>query len=355
MNTLQQQITSFTRAFHGLINEKNSSAVAREEKKQKIMLLAKQIFLIEGDEDFKNRTIRYIEEISAIKPGRKLISALATFENQIRVVPGEDFEHCGLIITINNQQTFAYATANDEDKPAVATKPAWINFAHELVHQLHYFKDTENKSSFASRQNILPAMDNLEEQHTISGFNPETLSSPFEPVDVLCENAFLIAFGLPHRIDHRSDSGQAFTASKDPQLLEENYYRWIQKALAQISELPLDKRNDQEFILDAIKDRPQMIKSISDELKENREFLLKALDVNVEILDGFSELCKDGPFMLSAYKVKAISAECINPELCKNKDFVLSALQLFGGRIRQSFIKKIDPSLLLLPEIQNQI
>ena len=95
-------------------------------------------------------------------------------------------------------------TINKKEEFVVSNFHPAISLAHEMVHRLHLKQGLF--SEFIYDSFCFHDMDNVEEQHTITGFNHLSLrlDKKWTKVDFICENAFRIAFGLLARVDHQS-------------------------------------------------------------------------------------------------------------------------------------------------------
>ena len=143
-------------------------------------------------------------------------------------------------------------------------------------------------------------MDDLNEQHVITGFNPRRFSkkSPVEPIEVISENVFLLALNLPPRIDHRKATG----AKLENYSLADNtnlYFSWLTKELTSINQIPIDKSDDIEYILNFVADYPSAIKSLPEKLND-KAFMLRLIKFELNFLRDSPSLCNDADFMLKA-------------------------------------------------------
>lgn len=242
------------------------SDVKKKQKQEKIYQLTKGLCSIEGDEKLAARVDAYFKEIAAVKPGRKLIKALAKTKTQhlLKIKQGDRFE-CGQdsnnllplarMIKVKECTWRVHHSVDKNGESCAMKSPAWISFAHELIHALHCFSDPVSYFDYLDlKSDLLPHMHNLEEQRTITGWNPflftkaiavknesgfslESIVSFFFPqatavktIDVLCENAFNMAIGLPVRIDHRRVVDSEVALAEAPHSYD-SYYSWLEKAI----------------------------------------------------------------------------------------------------------------------------
>src|ERR1700722_18498903 len=210
--SINEQLSQYKNLMNCLIYEKPKVTQEKiEQKKAKIIRLAKEFIDIQGDEKFILKVFGYIENISSVKPGRKLIKALIKCHTQIQVEEGNEFNCWNPLVgnekaalVIGPEKEIIYKSIN-EFTQEYYSMPLWIAFAHELIHILHHNIDArEHKRCHKVTDDILPDMDNLGEQYAITGFNHRLYKKKtLSPIDILCENAFHLALNLPPRINHR--------------------------------------------------------------------------------------------------------------------------------------------------------
>lgn len=334
---LNSQMCIYKKLMNNLIYEKGDKSQAKlEERKDKFTNLAKSVLNIEGDAEFKNRIYGYIEQIASIKPGRKLFKALTEGNPKpVRVWFGNANKFCrfGHSIEVAPEELYAksfYLTIDEKLNYKAAHWPKWILFAHELVHFLHtHWNFNENWRCTEIEADILCDTDNLEEQYTIMGMNHRLFvkkKNQLKPVDILCEDAFLLASGLPPRLDHR-----AYVEDREHEIdlktlskmgIVDAYYEWLERELLAIREIPKDKINNKEFIINFLKKYPLSITTLGEEVKKDKDFAKQLITIDHTSLKGFPHLCKDKDFILELIKINIRILPYISSELVEDEDFL---------------------------------
>ncbi len=354
---LNQQISIYQQLTEALIYEKKELSTERKaQKKEKIYKLAKTILEIQGDSDLEKKIDGYIENISSLKAGRKLIKELAKKSDKIMIKQGTAFFCTHLTIQVGSNERTDYNTINSQFQKCQFQRPSWVDFAHELIHALHHSYPDKFRNYWSIRNDILPGMDDLNEQHVIAGFNPRHFSKrpTLEPIEVLSENVFLLALNLPPRIDHQKATGPKLENSSlvDPDNTN-IYFSWLAKELNAINQIPIDKSDDVEYVLKFVTEYPSAIQSLPEKFSD-QAFMLRLIKIQLDFLKNFPSLCNDAGFMLKAASINSIAVFYSSPELLKNKEFILKAAPfLEGDKIWQNaFFDIIDPSLRNDPEIK---
>lgn len=268
----------YTKNFNQLITQTDKD---RSHKIDKIIsnLIDKNIFEINGDDDFKKRIYNDIRVLLQVKPGRFLFKELiksvefySEDKSPIKIKSGKKSFHNddGSIEINSNESEDRYYNALSGSNTVKCSRPTAITLAHELIHHLHkrdrdlqeiaeeyarlkqkkpisvpdFIKDVKIYPKFNFKemscpfegfenQIIFKGLDTLEEEHTILGVNfPRFLQKKtINKLDVLCENAFLVAFNLLPRIDHQ-DAGNTViddAQTNQPDLF--SYYGWLSQKI----------------------------------------------------------------------------------------------------------------------------
>lgn len=260
---ISSQMAQYRSLMNSLIHEKPGGDI--NDKRDRTMALAMKILLIgypsdERDEEFEIDIKNRIKELCNLKVGRKLIKALAKILEAPKIqgkhihpyIPirlaymddsigyiGQD-EYCSQYkyaeLTKASRFKFQYRVMKDNSPYISKEYPLLIALAHELIHALHHYSaspifDLDNDPD----QLLLESMTDPEEQHTITGYNYHLFSKKgkfLNKVDVICENAFLLALGLPARTSHAEALGLSDLEGEIPNV-EESYYEWLETQLKQ--------------------------------------------------------------------------------------------------------------------------
>lgn len=338
--SLEDQLALYKKLMISLTTEKPGvTEDIKKARQEKIYKIAKGLFTIEEqDEQFKKRIDSFLEDIASVKPGRKLIKALAAKANlPLKILKGEknQYDNFQNAISVKDGERSPYRSIVDlgailglgfsEVQQQIIAAPAWTAFAHEMVHALQIPKIREQNIDTVD---ILPDMDNLYEQQAITGYNPCLFakSNNVSYEDIICENAFLMAIEMPPRIDHRGIEGSSRVSVYDYDF----YYNWLELTLRNKKPLP---END---ILEILATHPSAAPTISSELKNNPDFMLKLCKKNhAAFFEVDSGLIKSRDFVL-----KGLSS--IRQGDPKYIDFILS---------RDVYLAKLDSALQKDPEI----
>lgn len=283
-----QQEDNFITLLKSIVYEKeNTCEDALRIKSETAFKRALPMFSIEGDEDFKHISIDRLKKICSLKPGRVLMKALSRTNfvihgNKIKLTHGNKwaFETPRQNISCIKSDPHPYYNglrmdgAQWSDTSRIYEKPDFITLAHELIHFLHFqlkFPDRsdeyQNHRAWFSHTceevfDCIGNMDDLEEQHTESGFSHLVFKNltNLSKTDVLCENAFLFALGIPPRIDHRGYNEKTLQSKIIVKPLKKIvdkkiihiYSEWMKMQLAKIYEIPSCLENDSEFIINRV-------------------------------------------------------------------------------------------------------
>lgn len=331
-NLINDNVNLYQKLINDLVKEKSE---INKGKKEKICNLAKDLFIIK-DTITQNTVDDYIENIANCKPGRKLIKALHSKKCKFKVKQTEEFKYDNFkrTIGIHDQSNPSCYTINERMEEQLYSHPKWISFAHELIHAFHYSEDEVLRLCC----DIFPDMDNLEEQWTITGYKAVLFEKKenLKPIDVLSENAFNLAVGIPMRINHKG-SYETKLDQKEISLKENEkiYYEWMKKTLESINTIPKNKEEDQEFLLEYLGKYPAALKNLKGSLKNDPEFMYKlfSLNENTDVLEHSDELCKNEEFVLKIMrKDTSFIKKC--SELFEKKEFLLKAIKVCPGLLR---------------------
>jgi len=271
-------IEEYTKNFNCLIIQTEKD---RSHKINKIIsnLINKNIFEINGDDAFKERIYSDIRALLQVKPGRvlfkELIKSVEFFsedKSPIKIKSGKKSFHSddGIIEINSTDSEERYYNALSGSNTVKCSRPTAITLAHELIHHLHkrerdlqelaeeyarlkqkkpicvpdFIKDVEIYPNFNFKDMsvtfegfeshiIFKGLDTLEEEHTILGVNfPRFLQKKkLNKLDVLCENAFLVAFNLLPRIDHQDAANTVIDDAQTNQPDLFSYYGWLSQKI----------------------------------------------------------------------------------------------------------------------------
>lgn len=325
---LHDQIIEFKKLMHSLTTEKDHvTAEIKLRRQEKTYLTAKKLFSAEGNE--ANTILEgYLREIASVKPGRKLIKALENTKCHLKVELKDRliFRPYHSTVFIDNTNAISYNTLNSSGDVRKTSSPTWIAFAHELIHALHHFSNPEDPLATTS-VNIFPKMDSLEEQRTIIGFHSKLFSKKdcLAIEDVICENAFYMALGLPVRVDHTDETVEQELSAAERPNSHDGYYTWLESTQKNISQIPEDKVGDKEFLFNFLCRNPAALKSLPPHLKKDADFMIQFMDQpHVNLLEEL-------------------------PELSENEDFVMKLLE-FNLKFGSSYaLSKVPPKMLKSP------
>jgi Domain of unknown function (DUF4116) len=358
-----EQMHVYKEMMCSLIYEsENMTKEKKEQKKEKIIELAKDLFSIKGDDEFKKTIDNWIINISELKPGRKLIKALAKEKKDLKIEIEKSYHfYCtglSIEVEIGKEEEGYAALGRERERVNYFERPLWIEFAHELVHALHTLTNDSGRADASdTRKSILKGMDNLEEQHTIAGFNHRLFltKTNITPMDMLCENAFLLALNLPPRIDHGFGGDQKDFNCFQEKKTHDLYFKWLENELNFEKNIPNDKKENEEYMLKFLEKYPAAIRSLSEKLKNNEDFMLQlACICSEEFFENFPDLSKNKGFMTKATSQVPYKnlLKVTPPELFKDKEFVQALVKSARGIYKKCVLVMIDPLLKNDPDIR---
>lgn len=390
------EVMEYKNQMNKLIHEGKQAGLI-EQKIETAKELSKCLFSIEGSVEFIQLFNQQIAGLCELKPGRKLIKHLSQglssnllYKKIIVKEGGESFAFANEIyVDTRNEEKEGKYNAFANGSYVISKRPLMVTIAHELIHNLHNLK-TSSLPFLSERvmkrhisEGVLRNMDNLEELDTILGITPTPYISDDETgercirgtdlpkvrefkksIDVMCENAFLLALNLPPRVDHRTYNPSLPTLDKkwSENQKEKNfdfYYQWLDEVM-QIETECRSKYDNVEMALKCLtheKMLPSFFKnSVSRRLLTDIEFLIRVR----KMIPDFKEFC---------YTILVIQIERKHPaarlELMKrlgqenfddflnassilwnNKEYVLFALNCCKDQNSVKLIlENVDPSL----------
>lgn len=360
--SLYQQMSKCKELMHSLIYEKPTTTTKiKSQKEEALSKLAKEKFIINGDEEFKTGVNNCINEILAVKPGRKLIKAIVKHnpEQKIPITLGQQsaFDEKVFKITLSLRPE-KYWTLGERN----FTRPAFVTLAHELIHTLHFLKNPDN---FYIRTCIedetIVEMDDLEEQRTIAGFDNRMFSKEGieSKLDVLCENTFLLALGLPFRVNHWNADNGSICEDLDTntkQILDP-YFKWLESAVSGISPIPIERESDKDFFMRYIPKNPSAAPTLPEKLKNDEEFMYELIRKDKRLLGQFPELSKNKEFMLNLIRYYELAILKLDPSLLNEKEYLIKCLNLLADddvnkNLFAIIYKKIEEPLRGDPDIK---
>jgi len=160
-----------------------------------------------------------LNKLMAVRPGHKLLKYLARSSSPLKIEWGETclFRQANQTIYLPRHYQTSNVFINEKGEKILRNNPLEMLFIHEAIHALHW---TMGKLLLDKNEGLIAEeLDNLEEQKTILGIaSLEALLVERPEIDYLCENTFLIAFGLSVlRINHR---GLVFKGDEKPSFLD---------------------------------------------------------------------------------------------------------------------------------------
>lgn len=329
--SFDRHMDQYKTLFNTLIHEKKGmDPNLLDQKIEKAREQAKVLFLINGSSEFKEMTSELLRKLCEVKPGRKLMKILFKnlTEKQIIIFENDKSQYNPITNTIGFKKTPTKYYALQGNNIVNAEKPLEVSLAHEIIHAMQ--KNCDVGVDERHEKNTLPEMSNSHEQLTIIGFdsNYTCIKSSLDKYDLICENAFLLAWNLLPRINHDGPDDKAVCVINRCNANDglNNYYKWMEETLRKITELPEDKKDDREYILDFIKRNPIAITSVPEKLKI--EVLLEAIDTNIDIMNYFPDLKSDKNFLKKAIFINPDAFLYSSSALLKDSDFVLEALRI---------------------------
>lgn len=242
-------------AMDKLINEKPSNQTDRNNKIQKLFEKTIAKVEIHGDDGFIEAIKGCLHSLCEIKPGRtalrKWLKLSKEKEIPLFIVNGNRTTYLEKIIIIS-EECFSkggnyYSTFKKDEsslsvyqKGQVSFKPLYITLGHEIIQMIHDLikKPDQNESD---QRNCLVGMNNKEDQHSICGVNLPIYNIGQQhglylgKLDVLCENALLLAARLPARISpyvlQKSEGTKIDIKEDEFENYKNDYYEWLNKNL----------------------------------------------------------------------------------------------------------------------------
>jgi hypothetical protein len=339
-----------------LAKEENLPNAEIQQLMENSYILALKNLVIEGSEEFEKATESRIKKICKLKAGRKLFEILNNQQQKIKCVEDEIFRYNFQSQTLHLQKKSKpsiYYNSFDENVVKISVKhKKYILMAHELIHAIHMQCSEPDL-------NCIKNMSDLEEQHTILGFNHKTFQKKIslEELDVLCENTFHLAINRPPRVDRQGGehiempSNYLYNGSPST----EHYFKWIEKEIISISSINVNS-NDRDFAIEYLKMHPNSFSAISEELKQDASFLAEYSKII-----GFGDLFRIYPesknnkiFMMNFLKQNSFDFSVIfklPKELFDDKEFVLYSINNLDRGLKFFFHSKISETLKLDSDI----
>jgi hypothetical protein len=273
----------------------------------------------------------------SVKPGRKLIKALVNAGQKIEVVYDNEFKF--------NFAFFQLKAHLNEDSSSYnnifgnySRKPAWVSFAHELIHALHHVNNKlVCKNLIKDHKKIIRNMDDFEEQQTIVGFVEEDyLNNKIKcKIDILCENAFLLALGLPPRCDHHTTG--LFKVNRDynkENCTIDTYCEWLEDEISRSKKIPSEKVNDKACVIQHMCDYPKSYDLLPEKWKNDEEFIVELM-LELYCMDNLDEIPKlhnNKELMLKLIDLYPMAIASVDVEFYKDKIFALKFLEILKNR-----------------------
>jgi ankyrin repeat protein len=200
---------AYVDSIRAFLPEKPNSKTSASQKADKLFnkIINSPNFIFDKSD---KRITDYIATLVTIRPGRTLFKRLLQANKPLTIVLDLIKETCfvSAISTINLcslRVSHSYSVNQDGEK-LLSPTPIFIEFAHELIHVLHFFTNAREFDMKTENKDILdPDFDDLEEQETIIGKME---------CGTLCDNVFRFHFGYPLRINHKGswlDKDATFT------------------------------------------------------------------------------------------------------------------------------------------------
>jgi ankyrin repeat protein/NleD-like pathogen effector protein (putative zinc metallopeptidase) len=177
---------------------------------------------IEGSSDFKKKILKNIKILLTRPLGRQLIGNICSLKRDILIQEGERNKMTclpdGNLVVSFNLDPYVLGISkclSSNGNVQLEPNPAYILFAHELIHVLHRdaFMDDQNWISVRDalhRPSFDPLFTNLSEQLTIAGLEDNPT--------LLCENALRAEFGMPARVSHIKSEFPSYTPEDRPDI-----------------------------------------------------------------------------------------------------------------------------------------
>ncbi len=215
MNACTFNFIEYEEMVNNYVNEKCSKPASGEKLAGLFdKIIQSETLKVSSYFDFKGMQLVHacIKKIIACKPGRKLFKRLLQSGEKIFIrpspLPESRFRHTKIkskvfhheIYLANNPETY-YVTHNSHGNKTLHKQDPACTLFHELTHSLHYCENPKHKNKRVKEGLIDPEMDNLEEQHAISGITKD--EQGMDVFDPICENTFHKILGMPLRVNHR--------------------------------------------------------------------------------------------------------------------------------------------------------
>lgn len=382
----------FTTLLESILYEKNNNENILQAKAEMAYNKALSMFSFEGDEEFKRVSKGRLKDLCALKPGRILIKALLKTEfilseKKIKLIKGTEWilrssgrlEESDASISCIMEGNYSYNGLHQQSNQ-ICEAPQFVALAHEIIHFIHEQKICEDNQLISwgriQRKEIfdcLSEMDNLEEQHTISGFSHLFFqkSENLTKIDILCENTFLLALGLLPRINHRErkkiDNEHLVQKNcLDINPLEKNminiYSEWMKTQLDSLYNVPSGKEFSFDFMLEMVKKSLSNFNQVHPDLKNYVGFITCLMRGNeshipslikklveefvnpVLIVKSIMELHKEKKAPLIETIRLCLSLSHIDKQLLFSEEVVLTVLKYINNYsdLRQELYLKIN-------------
>src|ERR1700722_18057908 len=317
-------------------------------------ILAQKTISIEGSEDFKKITKARLKKICKLKPGRKLFELLCIQQKTIKCIEDKSFRYDNRdrVLHLEGESSYKkYYNSFDEKGQKISIKyKKYILIIHELIHALHIHNEKPDID-------CLDNMDDIEEQHTIIGFNHKIFQEKLflDEIDVICENTFHLALNRPPRIDHQN--GKQETSSEDFCISNDKYFKWVENEILSITSIN-DKKNDHNFAIEYLKVHPNSFNAISSELRNDADFLIAASKIigTGKILKIHPDSKNNKTFMMHCVKENIYDIGFvfhIPDDWWSDKEFVSFAMRTCDRSVRFFIYGKMHETLRSDPEIIN--
>jgi len=177
------------------------------------LVLRPRIYLIPemNQPEFESSVKYALCALEKIPIGKRLIEKVGNSKHEVFIQFTKDFFSCvmqneSLACTLgkgcNSIIEFSISNRKNSEYPTTtlkkATRPSYIDFAHELIHAYH---NTQGKNARLGTKCDKFVWSNDEEYHTIMGFISKKTGRKSPKIT---ENAILSALGLPERFGHAS-------------------------------------------------------------------------------------------------------------------------------------------------------
>jgi ankyrin repeat protein/NleD-like pathogen effector protein (putative zinc metallopeptidase) len=182
---------------------------------------------IEGSSDFQMIIQEKIKILLTRPLGRQLIGTICSLNRNIVIQEGEKnqtkLRDGKLIVTLKSDpNALSFSKCQDDSgNVSIEPTPAYIIFAHELIHALHRDAILAEKFGDRALENLhkpsrVPLFKNLSEQLTIVGLDGDPT--------LICENALRAEFGLNARVSHCASHFPTYIPKDRPNIDTPNDY-----------------------------------------------------------------------------------------------------------------------------------